>query len=317
MSVLNSNNYKIAIVPEVTYGVQVKNLTTGGGVFFDSRLEWSRTPKTVDRSKKTNSLAAAPNETKVTGEMFTATMSGDLTDGHEILLQGYFDDASSPYMHPVHLGTTKSYNVYQLYLDATGACTHYDVLLGCAITQLTLTGEVNGIWQFSAKIEATSYRQYVANTSTDALTLASGLPVSGDPFLFGHTAIGAGMFQFTILSANIDLVKTMVDDKHRYQNSMAKINDAYIGAGGTVTWEEEWDGAANQTDQSYVQNETDNATSIVLANASKTWTFDLNGVITEATRPDADKGLYVGNYTMKLTASSLGDAPVNVTVASV
>lgn len=318
MATVNSNNYKIAIVKELTYGAQVKNLTTGGGVFFHDKLERNRTPITVDLEKKTNTLAPAQDETIATAEMIASTMSGELTDGHEILLQAYFDDTASPYLHPAQLGTPHSYNVYMLYLNNAGACTHYDVLLGCAITNVQFSGESTGIIKYTAKIEPASMRQHVANASGDVLTLAAGLPVTGTPFLFCSMTVINAFSATSLLSFNLELAKTMVDNKHRYLNSFTKTNDRYIQAGGTCQWEEEWDGLTNVNDQEFVQYSQASQMRIVLANTAKTWTIDMNGVITDATRPDADKGLFVGNYTMKLTASSyFVDPPVTVTVASV
>jgi len=60
MALRNSNNYKVCIVPESSYGVINKTLTTvGGAKFFADKLEWNYAPITVELGKKENSLYKA------------------------------------------------------------------------------------------------------------------------------------------------------------------------------------------------------------------------------------------------------------------
>ena len=81
MATLNSNNYKICIVPEVNFGWINKTLTTAGGaVFYDGKLEWNNAPITVERAKKENSLVKSNDRNYITGKNVSGTLSGDLLD---------------------------------------------------------------------------------------------------------------------------------------------------------------------------------------------------------------------------------------------
>ena len=120
MAIRNSNNYRIAIKKESSYGVIDKTLTDASGtIFFNDKLDWMNAPITVERTAKENSLYKAAARNKITGTLATGTLSGELTDAHEILLKAHFDDDSSAYSYPAHLTTQNTYNIYQLYLDAT------------------------------------------------------------------------------------------------------------------------------------------------------------------------------------------------------
>jgi len=76
MATVNSNNYKVAIVKETSRGAQVKDLTTGGGVFFADKFTWNNEPITVDLEKKNNSLYENEDRTLIVGEHVTGTLSG-------------------------------------------------------------------------------------------------------------------------------------------------------------------------------------------------------------------------------------------------
>ena len=317
MAVRSTNNYKIAIIKETTYGAQVTAVTNAAGaVYLDSKLEWDNAPKTVELSKKENSTYKQPTRTKITGKLVTGTLSGDLTDAHEILLAAHFDDITSPYLYSAAvLDAADSYNIYKLYLNAAGACTSYDVLLGAIINPLSITGESNGVMQFSCTIDAANYMDEVTNSSGGAITLTAGIPVTGLPFLFGDATIFTPFSKITINSFNLELSKTLVDDAIRYQNSMTKTNDRYIQAGGTFSWVELWDPDANIGDQSNLYNESTSGASLILTNAGRTWEIAMQGILTAATRPDADRGILLGNYTIDLCDDGNGNAPITITTS--
>ena len=303
MAVRSTNNYKVAIIKETTYGAQIKTPT----VYFADKFEWDNSPITQELAKKENSVYKAQTRTKITGKMVTGTLSGELTDMHEILLKAHFDDTSSPYLYSASvLDAPDSYNIYKLYLDSTGACTSYDVLLGAIINPLTITGESNGIVQYSCTIDAADYLQEVANSAPNALTLTSGIPVTGTPFLFGDIVCATGFSATSLISFNLELSKTLVDNSLRFQNSMTKTNDRYIQAGGTFSWVEIWDGTNNVADQSHKFDGQCLLIDIELINATKTWGIQLEGVLTDATRPDADRGILLGNYTIDLVGNPGG-----------
>ncbi len=317
MALRNSNNYKVCIVPEISYGVINKTLTTAGGAkFFADKLEWNYAPITTELGKKENSLYKAAERTKITGKLVTGTLSGELTDGHEILLQAHFDDATSPYLYAAALPTTKSYNIYQLYLDSTGAITHYDVILGAIINPLVISGEPNGIIQYTATIEGADYLQEVANTAPNALAVEATLPVSGTPFLFGSVTCTNLSNLSTLLSFNLELRKTMVDNNQRFMNSLTKQNDYYYQVGGTLQTSTLCDATADSGWQGIKNNEALYPATITLVNAIQAWKIETNGTITDATRPDADRGLFVQNLTCDLASSILAEVPVTITVTT-
>jgi len=301
MAIRNSNNYKIAIVKESVLGQQVTNLSTA--TFFNDKMEWNYAPITVERAKKENSLYKAATRNKITGQLSTGTISGDLTNTHEILLQGHFDDTASAYTYPVHLSTQASYNIYQLYLDSTGAVVTYDVLLGCTLNPLSITGESNGIVQYSCGFEAATYLQeQLVGTITNHTGTASGVP-----FLFGAVTsqVTFGQTPSKLNSFSMEFSKSIVDNAIRFQNSMTKTNDYYTQVGGTLSYVALWDGTLNAADQGELYDEVAKSNVITLINATKTWAFTLGGILTAATRPDADRGIYLGNYTFDLTSVSI------------
>lgn len=314
MATRNSNNYKVCIVKESSYGVINKTLTTAGGaVFFADKLEWNYAPITVELAKKENSLYKAAERTRITGKLVTGTLSGELTDNHEILLQTHFDDASSPYLYASALPATKSVNIYQLYLDSAGAVTHYDVILGAIINPLVISGESNGVIQYTATIEGTDYLQQQANSAGTALTLTNGTVVNGTPFLFGDVTCTTHTSKTTLLSFNLELRKTMVDNSQRFMNSRTKQNDYYNQIGGTLQMSTLNDPAVDV----YTNKQEGNSflNTITLVNAAKTWAIAIGGELTDLQRPDADRGLFVTNETFDLCTDQDITVPVTITVA--
>lgn len=317
MAIRNSNNYTVVIVPETTYGEQVKNLSTG--VAFPDTLNWNYEPIVTEQTKKENSLYKHDDRELITGKMVTGSLSGDLRDTHEILLKAHFDDASSPYLYPAQLGATNSYNVYKLYTNAAGECTAYDVILGAIFNPLSITGEANAIIQYSATIDGADFLENTANTSGAAL---SNIPaVGGACFLFGN--ITAAMFtgETAINSFSIELSKTLVDNALRFQNSLTKTNDRYTQVGGTLQFETIYDNSTDSEIQNtrYNTSATGSTSSVItLANTVKTWEIAICGLVTAAETPDTDRGILLGNYTLDLRYDTAGAAvPVTITVASV
>jgi len=322
MAIRNSNNYKVAIVPEASYGEQDFYIAiSSGALLLDDKLEWNFAPLTAERTKKENSLYKAATRTKITGDMVTGTLSGDLTDGHELILGMHFDDDASPYLYATALPTTRSCNIYQLYLNAAGDVVTYDVLLGAILNPLTISGEANGIVQYSCNIEAASYRQEVANTGTNELTLSSP-GAAGAPFLFGNVASVICDGDTSINSFSLELSKTMVDNALRFQNSLTKTNDRYTAVGGTLSYSKIWDGSNNAADQAYRYNESANYVVFTLynapvASADKIWDIECEGVMSDTTRPDADRGIFIGNYTFDLTSGGITTGvPVQITITA-
>lgn len=316
MALRNSNNYKICIVPETTYGVQNKVLTTAGGArFFADKLEWGYNPITVELAKKENSFYKSGDRNKITGMLVNGTLSGDLTDAHEILLQAHFDDASSPYLYPAELPTTtKSFNIYQLYLNNAGAVTSYDVVLGAIFNPLVLSGEPNGIVQYTTTLEGADYLEDVPNTALNVLTLTDGLTVSGNLFLFANVEyLNLTGVDEKLLSFNLELRKTMVENNQRFMNSMRKLNDYYTQVGGTFQVSSLYNGSEIQGIR---YNNNIFALKLTLLTPDKSWTIDLVGVVTDATRPDADRGLFVQNLTLDLAVDAVHTVPVTITVAT-
>jgi hypothetical protein len=308
MAIRNSNNYKVAIVPEGSYGKQKFGILSDA-LLLNDKLEWNFAPLTAERTKKENSLYKAATRTKITGDMVTGTLSGDLTDGHELILGMHFDDDASPYLYATALPTTRSCNIYQLYLNAAGDVVTYDVLLGAILNPLTISGEANGIVQYSCNIEAASYRQEIANTDADVLNINNPAE-AGAPFLFGNVLATLYENDTEINSFSIELIKTMVDNALRFQNSLTKTNDRYTAVGGTLSYSKIWDGTNNAADQAFCYNESANHVMLMLHNApaetaTKIWYIKCEGVITETSRPDADRGIFIGNYTFDLTAGGL------------
>jgi len=316
MALRNSNNYLVAIAIEDTYNTQ-QTIIDSDALTIPDKLDWNFAPITAEFTKKENSLYKAADRTKITGNLTNATLSGDFTDGHSLLLALYFDDTDSPYLYPSSIpDTTLSASIYQLYLNSAGAVVTYDVLPGAVIKDLSITGEANGIIQYSATIDAAEYRQEVANTGDDELTISSPQE-AGTPFLFGDVVASSWDSKTVINSFNLSLSKTYVDNVLRFQNSLTKTNDRYIGVGGTLSISQLWDTDDNDTDQAYRYNESAITATITLATAAYEWEIGIEGVITEATRPDADRGLFVGNYTFDLTSGGgTYELPVQITVTA-
>lgn len=314
MAIRNANNYQVLIMPESNYGEQVFTITDAG-LLLNDKLEWNFAPLTAERAKKENSLYKAATRTKITGDLVTGTLSGDLTDGHELILGIHFDDDASPYLYGTELPTTRSCNIYQLYLNAAGEVLTYDVLLGAILNPLSITGEANGIVQYSVNIEAASYRQEVVNTGADVLTISSPKE-AGDPFLFGN--IEAQLFESdtNLNSFSMEFSKTMVDNALRFQNSLTKTNDRYTAVGGTLTYSKIWDESNNNVaDQSYRYNESPSYILIRLVTAAYNCEFECEGVMTDTTRPDADRGIFIGNYTFDLASGGMSiGIPVQITI---
>lgn len=311
MAALNSNNYLVAVVPEVSRGAQVTNLSTGDT--YQDVLEWNYDPIVTDKTQKENNLAERNDRSVITAQRVSATLSGQLTWGHDSLLSLFFDDNASPYLFSSTVPTTKSANIYQLYLGSDGATTHYDVILGAVIQQLEFRGTANGLVEYTATIQGTSYLQMVANSAGGAITAIPA--VDGALFQFGSVTASLYTAKTALNSFTLTLQKTMVDDKSRYQNSLTMSNDRYIGVGGTLAIETLWDGTADAAQQANRFSQTAKANTITLVNASGSWAFLTYGIVTEATRPDADRGEFMASDNLKLVFSG-ANAPVTVTVTA-
>jgi hypothetical protein len=168
--------------------------------------------------------------------------------------------------------------------------------------------------QYSVNIEAASYSQEVVNTGANVLTISSPKE-AGTPFLFGNIAAQLYDSDTKLNSFSIEFSKTMVDNALRFQNSLTKTNDRYTAVGGTLTYSKIWDGTNNAADQSFRYNESTHYILIKLATVAYTWDIECEGVMADTTRPDADRGIFIGNYTFNLTSGGwYMDIPVQITI---
>jgi len=303
----NSNDYNIMIIPEVTDGTQIFAGTTGK--LICDKMEWMHEPIMSDRAIKNNKLFDEAKRSVITGNKVTASINGELTTNHEIMLQALFDDATSPYTFAAQMPTAKTYNIYQMYYNAAGAVTHYDVLLGATIQEMTFAGASTGLWTYTANIEAKTFRENVANDSGNVL---SAIPtVAGDPFIFGNTTCSVNFGNTNnVNSVDITLTKTMDSDENRWQNGLTRNNNRYIGVGGTLSYSYLWeDNGAEQNGQSVKNNDTPYVETITLVAGAKNWQFECTGRMTDITRPDADRGTFIGTVTETL----IDDQDVNFT----
>jgi hypothetical protein len=314
MAIRNSNNYKVGIMIEGTYGTQ-EFIIDSSGLVLPDKLDWNYAPITAELIKKGNSAYKAQNHYKITGSMATATLTGELTSGHELLLALHLDDSDgTPYLYASDLPTTLSANIYQLYLNSAGTITSYDVLLGAVITSFQITGEANGIIQYTATIEADGYRQEVSNTGGDTVALDSPGGV-GEYFLFGKMLATLWDGSWTLNSFSLNIQKSYVDNALRFQNSMTKTNDRYIQVGGTLQITQLWDGSTHGTDKSLIYNQSPQTNTLSLIGDMRVWDIGLEGVISDAQRPDADRGIFLGNYTFDLTSGgSTYGVPIQIDI---
>lgn len=318
MPLINSNDYCVVIVPETTYGVQVLgNLSTAGGVRMNDTLEWNNEPLTAELQAKDNSLSKKAVRTVITGLKTTGTLSGDLRDSYEILLRALFDDPASPYLFADRQPTTLSYNIYRCYLNAAGLCTMYDVILGSNVTPLKLDGASGDIWKYEATFQGRTHRESITNTGAN---LISNIPAAtGNPFIFGNTTgtVYGGKTAFNSFSINLE--KTLVDDTLRYQNSIRKTNDRYIGVGGSVSFQTIADDLQDAGIKSLI-NDANSATnysgSIHLLTSARRWQIDYAGLMTGASMPDAERGLFLMDVTIDLANDGIL-APVFISVTNV
>ena len=310
----NSNDYKIMIIPEVTDGTQIFVGTTGK--LICDKMEWMHEPIMSDRAIKNNKLFDEAKRSVITGKKVTASIDGELTTNHEIMLQALFDDATSPYTFAAQMPTAKTYNIYQMYYNASGAVTHYDVLLGAIIQEMTFSGASTGLWTYTANIEAKTFRENITNVDANLL---SAIPtVTGDPFIFGNTICFVSFGNNTnVNSVDITLTKTMDSDENRWQNGLTRNNNRYIGVGGTLSYSYLWeDNGVEQCGQSVKNNETPYLESITLVAGAKSWLFECSGRMTDITRPDADRGTFIGTVTETLIDDQVVNLspPITITV---
>lgn len=314
MATRNSNDYKIMIIPEVTDGVQIFAGTTGK--LLCDTMEWMHEPIVTDRAIKNNKLFDEAKRSVITGKKVTASINGELTTNHEIMLQALFDDATSPYTFAAQMPTAKTYNIYQMYYNASGAVTHYDVLLGAVIPEMTFSGSSTGLWTYTANIEAKTFRENIEN---DSGNLLSAIPtVTGDPFIFGNTTCSVNFGNSNnVNSVDLTLTKTMDSDENRWQNGFTRNNNRYIGVGGTLSYSYLWDDDGAEMNGQYDKN-SDNSyvETITLVAGAKNWQFECTGRMTDITRPDADRGTFIGTVTETLIDDQVLNftPPITITV---
>ena len=305
------SGYYTAIVVEDTYGTAVTELTTAT-YFWEHATEIKNEPILTDTKAKTGTTAPKIEEKVITGTGGTVTIRGNLSSDHEILLTALTHDTATPFVFQEASTAVKSYTIYQLFeAGTTPSGTAYNIATGCVLTNLTISGEANGIVQFEATFRA--------NAVDRAITTAlSAGPASwlgdDDQFLLANVTATLANTKTTMNSFSLNFEKTLADDRISYQNSLTRTAEYLIAFNGTVDFETIYDDAVDLTYDGNIGVQTAVENLITLVEGAKSWAITTFCRIASFTQADPDKGLFVAQYSLELAGTDSTDVALSVAV---
>jgi hypothetical protein len=309
------SGYYVSLVKETEYGTAITNLSTATHM-FDVTCEIKNEPIITDTGVKTGTVQPYNTEKIITGTGGTVTISGNVCTEYAVLLQAYFhEDATvpAPSVYNMQEASTApfSYTIYQLFeADTTPSGTAYNIAAGCVLTEFSITGESNGILQFTSTWRA----KLVDRAITTALTNGVAGWGAGTPFLFGSVTGTLFNAKTTFNSFAINLSKVLADDRISYQNSMARTAEYLTQYTGTLDVETIYDDAADHTFDGNIGSQTAVDSTIAFVNGAVSWTWAFSTRIASFTQADPDKSLFVAQYSLELARDAAAEA-VTVTVA--
>lgn len=313
------NSYRLAIGKEFAFN---SGSTAAAGVIsftalsvVASTVTGEVVPEALETGFKTNSAMPTACELAQGYRSGQITVSGTLTDGHELLLYAATHDSSSAYAWTAK-PTASSFVILRIWDDSAASPYTVDKFSGCRLDSLTITGQSGSLISFDAVFSPASYSPEVSQSiaGTDP-----GI-VCGTPFNFGDVTIASSFGSGTSAkSFSIMLGSEYADNSSSYQNSNTRIADVVVQFMGEyqlavnydTTTSEDYTVESINSDSFSGADET-----ITLANANKIWDFSLPIQLTALTKADPDNQLFETSVTAKIVYNIATSAAPTITVTA-
>jgi hypothetical protein len=264
---------------------------------YDVTCEIKDEPIVIDTKIKTGTTQPTILEKIIAGTKASAVIKGNLCTEYAALLKAFTHTASTPYTLTEASATIPSYRILKLFAVGTsGDATPYDWASGSVMIDFEITGEVNGIYQFTS----TWACKAMDNGVTLALTNEPTAWGAGTPFLFGNSTATLINTKTTMNSISLKLTKILADDTIAYQNSMTKTGEYLTGWSGSLDIETIYDDTVDPTYFGSIGVQTALNNILVLVSGTVEWTITTSHRLTSAELADPDKGLFVSRYSAEL-----------------
>lgn len=313
---LYGNNYRTVIGKETALGSGKTNATSIAWTevtVLPDKCEMTIDKAQIDTGAKTQTGLPTLCEIKSGYEKYTVTLSGVLSDEHEILLKAFFKDAASPYTMD-SVPTLDSYVIMQVWAEDTATPYIADKAIGCQLMSLKFDGASGGMITYEAVFMA---RSYVRRDATVAITGTDPGTVCTKGFNFGDVTASLQYGDTTHLkSFSLSLMNNLVDDAAMFQNSNTILQAIPSTVSGEFSYVcNYYDTASELSAETSINGDSPLTEAIVLTNSEATWSIDITGQLTGYTRADPDDGIYDSNATERLVYDSVGAAyPIVITI---
>lgn len=310
------NSYRLAIGKEFAFN---SGSTADAGVISFTALSVVAStvtgeviPEALETNFKTNSAMPTACEVAQGYRSGQITVSGTLTDGHELLLYAATHDSSSPYAWTAK-PTATSFVILRIWDDTAASPYTVDKFSGCRLDSLTITGQSGSLITFDAVFSPAAYTpetsQVIAGTDPGV--------VCGTPFNFGDVTISS-IFGSTTSAKSFSIMfgSEYADNASSYQNSNTRLADVVVQFMG------EYQLAVNYVPSNSADYTVENINSVTftetikLANANKTWEFFIPIQLTALTKADPDNQLFETSVTAKIVYDITAVTAPTITVTA-
>ena len=303
---LYGNNYRTVIGKETALGSGKTNATSIAWTevtVLPDKCEMTLDKAQIDTGAKTQTGLPTLCEIKSGYEKYTVTLSGTLSDEHEILLKAFFKDAATPYTMD-SVPTLDSYVIMQVWSEDVATPYIADKAIGCQLMSLNITGASGGMVTYEAVFMA---RSYTRRDATVAITGTDPGTVCTKGFNFGDVTSVLNFGDGTHLkSFSLSLMNNLVDDAAMFQNSNTILQAIPSTVGGELNYVTNYYDTVNDISGELAINADSPIDEIIsLKNTTKTWTINTSGQVTAFVRADPDDGIYDNNVTERLVLSTL------------
>jgi hypothetical protein len=310
------NDYRVIIGKETAYGSGKTNVTSidvaSEVTWLTDRCEFTFTPTQIDTRAKSGVGLSTPCEFKPGYQTYTVTLSGYLSNEHEILLKAFTGETESTYDID-GLPTLDGYVIERVWSDTTNTPLVVDKAVGCQLRELSFTGASNDMVRYEAVFAAKT----INRETTQAFTGAIPARACAKGYNFGDVTGTLNFGDTTHLkSFSLKLTNETPDDASMFQNSntlptgitVAKV----LGELNYVT--NYYSTATDKAGESKVYSDTPLVEVLVFNNTVKDWTLTMNTQVTSYSLPEPESALFENNVTSRLVYTT-GANPLSIAVA--
>lgn len=312
------NNYLIAAFKRVDYATVPASYATP--TVINNIMDFPiQTPQPVELAQKPLGRLPRAEQTVAGRVSASATISGTLTSGHTLLLEGITVDASSPYTIDGSVYTPFVWDIYQVFPDGKA-----NVIYCAAMESLEITVNPGADVVFTANYRGKSVAEEVDTTAlTDfpnyaALkTLAQADYFKACGFSLGKLFGGTGYDATDVQAFSISLSNEFEADETNFGMGCVKQREVLNQFLGTVSFSVFYDTAAVDIPSTLLFDDTYSSTEFTLTTVTKSWTFAIKGQYeTPLTLPDPTNSLFKmsGEQAVKLVSTET--TPVTITVTT-